>query len=216
MKKINLLLGGPTDLWPDEMNNMDIDGEWIGVDRGNLWLIEKGKDPVIAIGDFDSMSSDEQKIVSSHVIDIRTFDPHKDYTDTQLALTIADQELNADIINIYGATGGRIDHFISNFLMATEPKYKSIVPKLRIIDKQNTITYYTPGDGKVIKEANKHYLAFIPLNKMNLSIYDAEYTLDNHFVPRAFAYSSNQFVTDECNFWFDEGILCVIQSKDEK
>lgn len=216
MKTINLLLGGPTDLWPDEMNSMEIDGEWIGVDRGNLWLIEKGKTPIIAIGDFDSMSSDEQKIVSSHVSDIRTFDPHKDYTDTQLALTIADQELNADIINIYGATGGRIDHFISNFLMATEPKYKSIVHKIRIIDKQNTITYYTPGDGKVVKEDNKHYLAFIPLNQMNLSIYDAEYTLDNHFVPRSFAYSSNQFVTNECNFWFDEGILCVIQSKDQK
>lgn len=216
MKVVNLLVGGPSDLWPTSFKNNEVSGDWIGVDRGNFWLINKGIDPRIAIGDFDSMNSEEFKLVSDHVKDIRRFNPVKDFTDTQLALRIASEELNADVINIFGATGGRLDHFMSNILMATEPKFKSIVEKIRIVDVQNTIQYFLPGLKKVVKkESDKKYLAFIPLNKMKLSIWNAKYTLDNHEVPRPFAYSSNEFIGEEANFSFDKGIVCVIQSKDK-
>lgn len=215
MKVVNLLVGGPIDLWPKSFKDNKVSGDWIGVDRGNFWLINKGINPQIAIGDFDSMDSDEFKLVSNHVKDIRRFDPVKDFTDTQLALRIASYELNADVINIFGATGGRLDHFMSNFWMATEPKFKTIVEKIRIIDKQNTIQYFLPGSKVVKKEDDKKYLAFVPLNKMHLSIWNAKYTLDNHEVPRPFAYSSNEFIDYKANFSFDRGIVCVIQSKDK-
>ncbi|CAI2674961.1 Thiamine pyrophosphokinase [Apilactobacillus kunkeei] len=214
MKTINLLVGGPTDLWPDSLRQGKIDGDWIGVDRGNVWLVQMGIKPLISIGDFDSMDQSEFEIISNNVSDIRTYNPDKDYTDTQLALKIASDELKADVINIFGATGGRIDHFISNYLLATEPKFRDIVEKIRIIDKQNVIQYFTPGKYEIRKIDMMHYLAFIPMNAMHLSIHDAVYKLDNYYVERPFAYSSNQFDGDKCHFDFDDGVLCVIQSKD--
>ncbi|UQS85330.1 thiamine diphosphokinase [Apilactobacillus apisilvae] len=214
MNIVNLLVGGPTNLWPDTLKNCDINGKWIGVDRGSLRLIKLGITPAIAIGDYDSISNDELELVKSKVSDLRTFNSHKDYTDTQLALKIADEELNADVINIYGATGGRLDHFLSNFLMITDPEYNNIVNKIKIIDAQNTISYYLPGSYKIKKESDKKYLAYIPLNSMKLTLSESKYTLDNYQVPSPISFSSNEFIGNYAKFKFDCGILCVIQSKD--
>ncbi|TPR13980.1 thiamine diphosphokinase [Apilactobacillus timberlakei] len=214
MKIVNLLVGGPTDLWPNDLKLGKIKDNWIGVDRGSFRLIEMGINPIVSIGDYDSMNDEELSIVKSHVNDLRTFDPIKDDTDTQLALKIANKELNADIINIYGATGGRLDHFLSNFLMMTEPRYKKIVSKIRIIDNQNTISYFLPGSHTIKKELDKKYLAYLPLNEMNLTLNDVKYTLDNYHVARPISFASNEFIGTKANFSFDKGILSVIQSKD--
>lgn len=40
MKLLNLLVGGPIDLWPQQLKNGEIKGNWIGIDRGNLHLIK--------------------------------------------------------------------------------------------------------------------------------------------------------------------------------
>ena len=46
-------------------------------------------------------------------IDIEKFSTEKDYTDTELALRRAIDD-GADIITIFGATGGRLDHLLAN------------------------------------------------------------------------------------------------------
>ncbi|WP_105955984.1 thiamine diphosphokinase [Apilactobacillus quenuiae] len=214
MKVVNLLVGGPTYLWPNNLKVGNIKENWIGVDRGSFRLIEMGINPIVSIGDYDSMNDAELSIVKKNVKDLRTFNPIKDDTDTQLALKIANEELNADIINIYGATGGRLDHFLSNFLMITEPRYKNIVEKIRIIDNQNTISYFLPGNHTIKKELDKKYLAYLPLNEMNLTLNDVKYTLDNYHVSRPISFASNEFIESSATFSFDKGILSVIQSKD--
>lgn len=214
MKIINLLVGGPQNLWPDNLKNGRIDGDWIGVDRGSYWLIKKHINPIVAIGDFDSMDENEFRNVKAHVDDLRSYDPIKDYTDTQLAVKIA-TEFKPDVINIYGATGGRLDHFMSNILIPTELSFHNLVTKIRIIDCQNTIQYFLPGYHDLSKESGKKYLAFIPLNAMTLSIYDAKYKLNNKYVSQMISYSSNEFVKDRVTFEFDKGVLCVIQSCDK-
>lgn len=215
MKILNLLVGGPSEQWATELVNKEVVGDWIGVDRGNLHLIKMGIDPLVAIGDFDSLSADELALVKSHVSDIRQSVPEKDDTDTQLGLKIAIEEYQADRLDIYGATGGRIDHFLANFWMVLEPRFSKYAPKIRFIDVQNTITYYLPGTHQIEKEADKKYLAFValtPVNNMTLS--DEKYQLKNYNLSHPVSLASNEFVGQTGEFSFDSGIVAVIQSKD--
>ncbi len=57
------------------------------------------------------MKKNELELVQAKVDNISYFDPIKDYTDSQLGIKVAGEQFNADVINVYGATGGRLDHF---------------------------------------------------------------------------------------------------------
>ncbi len=216
-KVINLLVGGPTELWPNSLTKKQIKGDWIGVDRGNLYLIRMGIDPVVAIGDFDSLKPEEMSLVEEHVKDIRRSIPEKDDTDTQLGLKVALDEYQADRLDIYGATGGRIDHFLSNLWLVLEPRFQKYAEKIRLIDRQNTITFYLPGKYTVRKESDKKYLAFVALTSVkNLSLFDEKYPLDKYQVKLPMSLASNEFIGNSGTFSFDSGIMAVIQSKDLK
>ncbi|AEB73388.1 thiamine diphosphokinase [Lentilactobacillus buchneri] len=215
MKILNLLVGGPIDLWPDELKNGQIKGDWIGIDRGNLHLIERGIDPLVAIGDFDSLKPAELQLVRDHIKDIRQSIPEKDDTDTQLGLKVALQEHHADRLDIYGATGGRLDHFLANLWMVLEPRFKPYAPKIRMIDKQNTITFFLPGTYQIEKEPDKKYLAFVALTPMDhLTLFDEKYQLNDYQVKHPMSLASNEFVGETARFKFGSGVMCVIQSKD--
>ncbi|MCP9332073.1 thiamine diphosphokinase [Lentilactobacillus hilgardii] len=215
MKVLNLLVGGPIDLWPAELKAGKMNGDWIGIDRGNLHLIDMGIDPIVAIGDFDSLKPEELKLVKTHVKDIRQSIPEKDDTDTQLGLKVAIEEHHADRLDIYGATGGRLDHFLANLWMVLEPRFKKYAPKIRMIDKQNTITFFLPGEYDIKKEPDKKYLAFVALTPMDhLTLFDEKYKLNDYQVKRPVSLASNEFVGNKARFKFASGVMCVIQSKD--
>lgn len=215
MTHLNLLVGGPTSEWPDQLAAGKVSGDWIGVDRGTLRLLKMGITPLVAIGDFDSLSADELKLVKSAVSDIRQAVPEKDETDTQLAVTVALHEYQYDRLDIYGATGGRLDHFLANFWMVLEPRYRQYAPQIRFIDKQNTITFFAPGSYEIKKEPDKKYLAFVTLENVDhLTLPDEKYNLKDENVTRPISYASNEFVGDTGHFSFDSGMVAVIQSKD--
>ena len=46
-KKISIMLGG---VFPEELPLSDL---WCGVDRGALYLLDKGINPLLSCGDFD-------------------------------------------------------------------------------------------------------------------------------------------------------------------
>lgn len=214
MKRLNILVGGPTELVPPTLTTGSIPGEWLGVDRGALRLLTYGIKPIVAIGDFDSIDEAEEQIVKQ-LQDIRTARPEKDDTDTQLALTIAMDEFNPEEIYLYGATGGRIDHFLANVWTITEPRFASIINRLRIVDKDNSIRFYQPGEYAIQKEADKKYLAFMNLTPVkNLTLIDEKYPLLNWSSVAPKAWTSNEFEGDINHFKFDEGIVAVMQVRD--
>ncbi|MBW1605626.1 thiamine diphosphokinase [Lactobacillus sp. Sy-1] len=215
VKHLNLMSGGPVDNWPDTIKKHQVAGDWIGIDRGTLRLIDLGIDPIYAIGDFDSMAPDELAVVKQHVANIHQSNPEKDDTDTQLGLKIALQRYAAQTIDIYGVTGGRIDHFLANFLMVLEMRFRMFAPRIRLIDNQNTISYFLPGKHQLQKEADKKYLAFVPLNQMTLTLFDERYRLDQYPIQNPVSLASNEFIGDTGSFEFDQGVIAVIQSKDK-
>ncbi|ABJ64093.1 thiamine diphosphokinase [Levilactobacillus brevis] len=210
----NLLVGGPKVNWPEDFAT-ETDGSWIGVDRGTLRLIDLNIQPVAAIGDFDSLAAPELQRVRRNVKDIRQAQVEKDFTDTQMAVSVAFNDYGAERVDIYGATGGRLDHFLANLFLVLEPRFKRYAGQIRLIDRQNTVSFYLPGRHTIQKEADKKYLAFVPLTPIDhLSLLDEKYQLHNEPIPYPISFASNEFVGETGTFQFDTGLLGVIQSRD--
>ncbi|MGO2265424.1 MAG: thiamine diphosphokinase [Vagococcus salmoninarum] len=215
ISQVVIVAGGDETLWPEITTYQGHETFWIGVDRGAYRLLKKGIVPDLAVGDFDSLSSAELKEVEGVVSDIHYSIPEKDDTDTQLGLKLAlAKHPQADVL-ILGATGGRLDHFLSNLWLPLDPRFEEELQRIKLIDEQNTITYFLPGDYVIEKEADKKYLAYVCLTAVtDLSLYDAKYRLENYQVPRPMSFASNEFIGDTSHFSFTSGVVAVIQSKD--
>lgn len=81
-------------------------------------------------GDFDSLQNRQ----TLENLNIQILPERKDVTDTHAAIDYLLSK-GYDEIEIYGATGGRLDHFFA--VMCLLEKYQDI--KLKVIDQQNCI-----------------------------------------------------------------------------
>ena len=95
---------------------------FVGVDRGSLYLIEQGFPLNLAVGDFDSISAEELKQVTSQAECLIQAPAEKDDTDTELALKTIFKDWPEAQVTIFGAFGGRLDHLMSNLFLPSEPK----------------------------------------------------------------------------------------------
>lgn len=216
MDHIVIVAGGSPKYWPDMTEYSVRDTFWIGVDRGAWFLLEQGITPDIAVGDFDSLTASEWLTVSTSVSEVVKAPAEKDETDTQLALSIAlAQDATAEIILI-GGTGGRMDHLLANFWLMSEPRFAAIMPRFKLLDNQNTVMFYRPGNYQLTKEKDKPYIGFIcPGVVTNLTLTGFKYGLTDHSVTYPVSFASNEFLANEGTFSFATGQLVVIQSKDK-
>lgn len=96
------------------------DRDYIGVDHGVEELLKQGITPRFAIGDFDSL----QNRKSLEDLNIQILPERKDVTDTHAAIEYAISK-GYDEIEIYGATGGRLDQFLcSDVFIRKISRYK--------------------------------------------------------------------------------------------
>ncbi|NHL95915.1 thiamine diphosphokinase, partial [Lactobacillus helveticus] len=166
--KVYALLGGPTDLWPADIKGKFLNAKKagdliVGVDRGSLYLEELGITPDLALGDFDSLKKADLAKIESNVKDIRYSNPVKDLTDSELMLHTVFEDYRINSLNIYGATGGRIDHFLINLLMLLNPSLRKFAEQVSIVDKQNKVIFFNPGLHLIEKIADYPYIGFASL-----------------------------------------------------
>ena len=135
------------------------DREYIGVDHGVEELLKQGITPKFAIGDFD-------------------LPERKDVTDTHAAIEYAISK-GYDEIELYGVTGGRLDHFFA--VMCLLEKYQDV--SIKVIDQQNCIQLLKPGIHHIYNQ-EYYYFSLFALNESILSISQAEYTLDHYLLKR--------------------------------
>ena len=115
--KILLVGGGQKKYWP----NITADYHYyVGIDRGSLYLQEAGLPLNLAIGDFDSLTSEEKVTVFNYANETITAPSEKDDTDTQLALSVILTRYPEAKIELIGVTGGRMDHFLANLWLVLE------------------------------------------------------------------------------------------------
>ena len=213
--RVNIMVGGPQQLIPTEEVQARKTEKWVGVDIGATRLIDAGIVPTVAVGDFDSTSNQQFKRVKNLIKDIQTFPPEKDYTDTQLGVTKAINLFHPDEITIFGATGGRLDQYLSNLFLPIEAAYKDYLGKIQIVDKQNIVDYYLPGEYEITTEKDFKYLAFVNLTPVTgLTLIDEKYPLNDWSSQLPFCWSSNEFTGPKNHFRFKTGIVAVIKSRD--
>lgn len=215
-KVVNIMLGGPTNLIPQAAFDQHRDEAWIGVDHGTIYLLTQQIKPLIAVGDYDSLATAERQRIETEIADIRYAKAEKDFTDSQMAILTAFIDLKATHVNIYGATGGRIDHALVNLFMMTDPRFQDWLQEVTIIDDFNQITFYPSGNYQLPYQADYQYLAFANLTPVkNLTLRQVKYELTDFSADHPVSWSSNEFLKNEpAKFNFTAGIVAVILSHD--
>lgn len=219
MTTLNLLLGGPTSRWPDNFNRVLAQSDkWIGVDRGAWYLVQQGIEPLLSLGDFDSLSLTELAAVKAKSHAVKTFPPAKDDTDTELALDYSFNQFHADRVVIYGGTGGRLDHLILNLILAWQPRFVNHLANIVLIDRDNEVSFLNPGSHTLMPQFPYSYIAFGSFGSIEkLSLKGARYPLSEYSQTRPFMWSSNEFIENyPIQVSFEAGILMVIRSGDNQ
>ena len=211
---ILLVAGGSPDEWP-QFDPKEFE-YFVGIDRGSLYIVEHGWVLNLAVGDFDSLTQDEQERVQKQAQKLVQAQAEKDDTDTQLALALTVESFPNAEITIIGATGGRLDHFLANLWLPLEPRFQAFAGQIKVKDQQNSIAYYLPGSYIVKQETGMDYLAYCCLTPVkNLTLTESKYTLDHVDVEIPTSYASNEFVGATAGVSFDTGMIAVIQSRDK-
>lgn len=131
----------------------------IAVDGGLDHILKIGKKPDIVIGDLDSLDENSKRYLNENDIKVEKFPSDKDYTDLELAIYLA-KEQNIKNLEIFGATGTRLDHSFGNLMLLKKINKLNINGKL--IDLNNEV-YYTDSELTIEKREN-YFLSIIALN----------------------------------------------------
>lgn len=208
IRKINIMLGG---VFPKEISSTDL---WCGVDKGALYLLNKGVNPILSCGDFDSITSEERNEVKekSKYFKVKN---SEDLTDAEFALEhILELFEEIEVIDIYGATGRRLDHFFGNILLLNNEKYNNV--KISIIDDNNIITVAHNGQNIFEKIEGYKYFSIVPIYENTvMTIKNSKYEVDNLVLtlnrPNA---TSNEFSSEKAIELQVSANVLVIYSKD--
>ena len=212
--KVNVLTGGPLACVPQSIFEQK-DERWCGVDYGAVELIDRGISPMLSIGDFDTATDEERLQVEEHSYQF-VYRPLKDdITDTELALRYLFARYSVDQLNLYGATGARMDQLLANLFFILKPEYQEQVERITVIDRWNEMRFFKPGHHQLKRDSQMKYLAFIPLTAVEgLVLPDEKYQLQRTDFDFPVALSSNEFVGEKATFSFEQGILMTVQSCD--
>ena len=208
MKKINIMLGG---VFPKEIPSSNL---WCGVDKGALYLLNNGVKPILSCGDFDSITLEQRREIEekSKYFKVKS---SEDLTDAEFALEhILELFEDVEVIDIYGATGRRLDHFFGNILLLNNKKYHHI--KIRIIDDNNIITVAKKGLNIFENIEGYKYFSIVPVYEDTLmTIKNSKYEVNDLMLtlnrPNA---TSNEFKSKEDIRLEVNNIVLVMYSKD--
>lgn len=199
VKEINLMLGG---LKPKNI----VSGFWCGVDEGARYLLKNNIVPLIVYGDLDSINLKlNEKII------IRKKES-QDLTDSDFAIQSVLKDFpNIGIINLYGATGKRLDHFFGNIMLLNNEKVK-----VNIIDDNNLIFISKIQENILEYKKEYKYISFVPIFENTIiTINNAKYNVENYKLtlekPNA---TSNEFCSEENIILITNKKCLVIYSKD--
>ena len=203
MKNYLISIGGnsTSDVLSIESNFEEI----IAVDSGIEHLLNLSLNPNTLIGDLDSISKKSLDEVKKNGVKILAFNSNKDQTDFELALNYL-EEAEKSKVYIIGGESGEIDHLISIFLLIPSKSFF-----------ENIIWLY--GDKRIIfrqkLELNIKKLtkfSIIPLSDLtNLSIYGAEWNLDNKDIQFGETLTLRNSTNEEqLNIRCDKGVFALI------
>ena len=186
----------------------DIQADYIGADKGALYLAEKGIRMKLAIGDFDSVKEEDISMIRRYADELIRLNPVKDDSDSEAAILEALRR-GYDEIWLAGATGGRMDHSFVNLRLAL--KYPG---KVWLCDDQNLI--YTLCAGRyVIPKKDYPYISFFTEEEAVITLEGFRYPLkDRTLTPKDLYTVSNEITDDTGIVSVEKGTVMVMQCRD--
>ncbi|MGL4819485.1 MAG: thiamine diphosphokinase [Bacilli bacterium] len=213
MTRIAVCCAGPRDHLVDlGLFTTHVD-RWIAVDGGLAYVIEAGITPDVALGDWDSLGyvpqfeNDTTRFV---------YPSEKDDSDFELALGEA-LKLGVTQLFVFGATGGRLDHALTNLFVLGRFKQTNPNIEIHVHDRQNITSYLLPGHHTFMKSSSFQYFSFIALFQSieGVTHEGFKYALQNGTIATGSSLGiSNEIVADIGHFSFKEGICIVVRSQD--
>ena len=208
MSNIAILAGGDSTLLPRDQEL------YVGVDGGCLKLLEQDLPLDIAVGDFDSVSGTDLHQIRTQAKQVVQSIPEKNDTDLELALKAAFVSYPEAEVTVYGAFGGRLDHFLCNIFFPTDPDLTPYIGQIQLVDGQNRLIYRPAGCHEIQPDPAMSYIGFMPVGEGHLEITGAKYPLhqENYFLKAM--YGSNEFLDQPIQVSLDRGYLVIVYSKD--
>ncbi|MCK3895007.1 thiamine diphosphokinase [Streptococcus suis] len=208
MIKIAVIAGGSFDCLPEPADL------YVGVDAGSLRLLDHSLPLDWAMGDFDSVTSEELGRIKDQAERFLQAPAEKDDTDLELALKEIFKAYPQAQVRIYGALGGRMDHMMSNLFLPAEPDLAAYMEQIELVDSQNVVRFRPAGRYRLSPIAGMKYISFMPSDQSRLTIRHAKYPLDasNYFFKKC--YTSNEFIDRDIDIQLDQGYVVLIYSKD--
>lgn len=185
----------------------------IAVDKGldtlnNLQIV-----PNYIVGDFDSVNRKVLKQYENKNIPITYLKPEKDFTDTHMAIKLAN-EIGSKNITIIGAIGSRIDHSLANIHVLKEALDNNI--KAKLVNGNNEIMLINK-ETVIKKNGDFKYVSIIPLTSKTtgVTLKGFKYSLENATLNIGESIGiSNEQIEDEASIKIKEGIAILFFSKD--
>ena len=117
-------------------------------------------------------------------------------------------------VTVYGAFGGRLDHFLSNIFLPTDPDLAPYMEQIQLVDEQNRLVFRPAGSHEIQPDPTMTYVGFMPVGEGRLEITGAKYPLhaENYFLKAM--YGSNEFLDQAIQVSLDRGYLVIVYSKD--
>lgn len=147
------IFAGPLTYDFNKVYSKDNEEYIVGVDQGALLLLQNNLPIDLAIGDFDSVTSEEFEQIKAFAKETKKYRTRKDYTDLYLAIEhILEMEYHKIII--YGAIGSRFDHSFANLSLLR-------LGSISIVTEDAMLYALHPGTHRI---RNKHkYISFFAL-----------------------------------------------------
>ena len=208
MVNIGVLAGGDSSRLPKDQEL------YVGVDGGCLKLLEQGLPLDMAVGDFDSISETDLSKIRTQAKQVVQSVPEKNDTDLELALKAVFEAYPDTAVTVYGAFGGRLDHFLSNIFLPTDPDLAPYMEQIQLVDGQNRLIYRPAGCHEIQPDPAMSYVGFMPVGQGHFEITGAKYPLhqENYFLKAM--YGSNEFLDQPIQVSLDRGYLVIVYSKD--
>ena len=179
---------------------------YIGVDAGSLKILEKKLPLAFAVGDFDSMETQDFEQLKKHTV-CYSHPVQKDETDSELAIQLAYQK-GYGPLTLWGSLSGRMDHTLANIRLLM---YR--FPDLILQDETQKIICLKKGRHRLKNQYTHCSFFAIETSKVSFSglLYELKekevYVEDIYMV-------SNSFVSEIAEVVVHSGSLICIQSNE--
>lgn len=209
--KIAVIAGGEWDAAWGKGQLQEVDF-LVCADSGGDAALAAGRVPDLLIGDLDSISEAGLSEIRRSGVKIEQYPQAKDETDLELALKDAITKARAagekDIL-LYGASGGRIDHFLGNVALMLKAAFQGL--RLILKDPQHEV-WVLHGKQRIQGAVGQEISLIALTEKAIVRTEGLAYPLNAEslwqYSPRGI---SNVFLGEEATVEVSEGYVLVVQ-----